>query len=511
MLGPLTPEQRASIRFELLVSGAYEASEPIPEAERHRYGSPVLRFADAATTTRSLRVLLEAGWDVRALARAGALTERGEWLAGAVAGMRQYLGLDPVAATGQAATPGGAAPPAAASAPPVPAGATPPPAGGGPGAPPPGPPARAAAQPAGGDEPWRDLRAVGVRVDAPAAGMEALARARQLGEEARALRDQPVAEALPAMQLAFDAAAGGYRAASGAYQAYVAAYTAAQIAVQVGGPAASGAEEVARQTHELWQQAHTEHRAALAANEAAQRGGPQAAHAAVEVASHSQQAAWLSLRASEAAEQVVAAAGQVVHGAGRARTFESDDAAGDYAREVWAGLRERLTREQDTAVSAYSGAFHRTINRYLRGEVGRSELTEEEARNLADYLPLIDQALAVQPTTDDLVVVRSTTTDEFDTSIDRLEGTVQSSPTYLSTSLGAGIRFAADRNVALHLHVPAGTPALFMEATYDQSGPIHIRDLSQELLLGRSTTYTVDAVVPVAGRWHVYGRVIPPR
>jgi hypothetical protein len=88
-----TPEQLASVRVELLASGAYEATEEIAEDGRPLHTARAEGFTDLATTTRSIRLLLESGWDARAMTRGGVLSERGEWFAGAVDHMRDYLGL----------------------------------------------------------------------------------------------------------------------------------------------------------------------------------------------------------------------------------------------------------------------------------------------------------------------------------------------------------------------------------------------------------------------------------
>jgi hypothetical protein len=67
-----------------------------------------------------------------------------------------------------------------------------------------------------------------------------------------------------------------------------------------------------------------------------------------------------------------------------------------------------------------------------------------------------------------------------------------------------------DQDVVVHLAVPAGTPALFMEATYTSlaTGGT-LADTSQELLLGRDLRYAVRSVIRVGARWHVYGTVFP--
>jgi hypothetical protein len=539
----LTPEQRASIRFELLASGSYEALEDVPDAEKPYYTAEK-RFTDMATTVRSLQIMLEAGWDVRALRYRPKLTQRGEFLEGAVRAMRQHLGLPPagaIAPAGSATVPppaaGGHAAPApvhaaAAPAPPpgagaptalasaAPAAAAPaegPPSAGGAGppeTPPPGPPAPAAAQPAGGGEPWGAIREVALTVPPPQVVSTAIDQARQLAEQAEALAADPTAstDALPAMQTAFRAATVAHGAATGAQQSYAIAYQAAQVAGRIGTPAAARAMNEARAAHGLSQQALAEYEAALATNSAAQQGGPQATQHAVQVTAHARRAAYLFWQASEASNRAVAAAGQAVHGAGRARLFASDDDAADHGRRQWAGLLERLSPEQAIAASDYSGAFYRTINRHLRGEVAPSELTERERAFVTEDLPLLDEALRVQPTTEDLMVVRVTTDDELNRWVARPEGSVRSNPAYFSTSLATTPRVGTDQDVVLHLIVPAGTPALFMESTYPRlGGGDPLRDLSQELLLGRNTEYVIEQAVEIGGRWHAFGRVLPTR
>jgi hypothetical protein len=311
------------------------------------------------------------------------------------------------------------------------------------------------------------------------------------------------------METAYQAAMVAHGAATGAHHAYAVAFEAAQVAGRVGTPAAARARNEAQTTYDLSQRAQAEYERALATNETAQQGGTDAAQRAAEVATHAGRAASLFGQASEASGRAVAAAGQTLHGAGRARLFANDDEAAEHGRRAWAGLLERLSPEQAIAASDYSGAFYRTINRYLRGEVAPSALTERELAFVTEDLPLLDQALTVQPTTDDLMVVRVTTTDELSRSVERPEGRVHSSPAYLSTSLATTPRVGVDQDVVLHLIVPAGTPALYMESTYPPLGggpPLH--DLSQELLLGRNTEYVIEQAVQIGGRWHAFGRVL---
>ena len=113
----------------------------------------------------------------------------------------------------------------------------------------------------------------------------------------------------------------------------------------------------------------------------------------------------------------------------------------------------------------------------------------------------IDDALRPQPTPEYIVVMRETGFEAFDRSISDLEGTVQRDPVYLSTALGSDPNFNPGKPVVLHLQVPAGTPAMYLE------GLSHYPE--RELLLGCGLPYTVERVVQNGRRFHVFGRIAP--
>lgn len=98
------------------------------------------------------------------------------------------------------------------------------------------------------------------------------------------------------------------------------------------------------------------------------------------------------------------------------------------------------------------------------------------------------------------MVLREVGEDAFDRPIERLEGSVQTDPAYLSTALGSEPTFNPTKPAVLHLEVPAGTPAMYMDGVSKYPS-------ERELLLGRGLSYQVDRVERQNGRWHIYGRV----
>jgi len=135
------------------------------------------------------------------------------------------------------------------------------------------------------------------------------------------------------------------------------------------------------------------------------------------------------------------------------------------------------------------------INTQLRGS---DPLTPAVARDVA----LIDRALAGHPLTEAVVVERGTglghiTDDPLD-----MVNKVITEPSFMSTSLGSAA--FGEEEAILHLRVPAGTPAAFVDFTFltDHFG-------ERELLLGRGVSYRVDKVIKFDGQWQVYGEVLP--
>jgi hypothetical protein len=187
------------------------------------------------------------------------------------------------------------------------------------------------------------------------------------------------------------------------------------------------------------------------------------------------------------------------------RTFGSNDEGAMYGRSTWSDAQGRLPAEQREALWGYSGEKapgsigppdYKEINGFLRDRSpGSAEISES--------VDSLDQALGIKPVPEDLVVIRETGSSAFDMPVEQLPGSVQHEPGYLSTALGPDPTFdpSATKPV-LHLEVPAETPAMYMDGVSQFPS-------ERELLLGRGLSYQVDRVENVAGRWHIFGRIIP--
>ncbi|MGL5826551.1 MAG: ADP-ribosyltransferase [Nocardioides sp.] len=75
---------------------------------------------------------------------------------------------------------------------------------------------------------------------------------------------------------------------------------------------------------------------------------------------------------------------------------------------------------------------------------------------------------------------------------------------YMSTSLGGPAEAFKHREAILHLQVPKGTPAMWVNKVSAFTG----KDTERELLLGRGLSYRVDRVEIVSGQWQIYGRIL---
>jgi hypothetical protein len=188
-----------------------------------------------------------------------------------------------------------------------------------------------------------------------------------------------------------------------------------------------------------------------------------------------------------------------------ARTFGSNAEGAEYGRKTWADAESQLTDDQRNFLRGYTherdpaygeAPNYKDINGFLRGERAGDPFVEGSIQH-------IDEAMRIQPVPEDITVTRETGYDAFNRPIERLRGSMQHEPGYLSTALGNDPTFAPEKPVVLHLQVPAGTPAMYMEALSVYGGS------ERELLLGRDLPYMVDRVVEAAdGRFHVHGRVV---
>jgi hypothetical protein len=195
-------------------------------------------------------------------------------------------------------------------------------------------------------------------------------------------------------------------------------------------------------------------------------------------------------------------------GAGAAR-FPDESAAISYGRDYWNNYVENLPEPTKKAFLDYSDekgytdpryATYREMNGYLRGDSSLG--TPDVLRNIEE----VDRALAGHRVPEDIMVVRGTGVGHLDFKYPRdLIGQEIPDGGYLSTSLGeTPVASFKGKPAVLHLRVPEGTPAIWMEKVSE------FGVTERELLLGRGTTYRVTRAFPDEnGQIHIYGEVLP--
>jgi hypothetical protein len=194
--------------------------------------------------------------------------------------------------------------------------------------------------------------------------------------------------------------------------------------------------------------------------------------------------------------------------------FTDTGEAMKYAERVWGPEMDRLSPEQRAALLAYTGeaiagrdeVSYQAINRFLNGKI-------PETPQIRQAISLLDQAMNVQPVPEDVVVNRTTTLRTFlgadglpltsPSDLAGQVGTTQQSAGYTSTHFGA--YHEGGEEVALHLMVPEGTPAMYL-------GAISHNPSEHELLLARGMSYVIDSAWPETGAfgsttWHVQAHV----
>ncbi len=193
------------------------------------------------------------------------------------------------------------------------------------------------------------------------------------------------------------------------------------------------------------------------------------------------------------------AMGEVAAGA---RTFPDNDAAIAYGREHWADVQSTLSQGQQDATFDYtrelpgdSGITYREINAALRS--GPPYPAEVQA-----HIDLIDAGMNRFALSEDLVITRGTGVGHWSVTPEEAAGTTFDEASYLSTSLG-GVAGAFDgKGAILHIAVPQGTPAMWVESVSDFGVG------ERELLLGRGLQWEATRSVMLDGQWHVFGRVV---
>ncbi|MBM7491916.1 hypothetical protein JOD64_003138 [Micromonospora luteifusca] len=188
------------------------------------------------------------------------------------------------------------------------------------------------------------------------------------------------------------------------------------------------------------------------------------------------------------------------------KTFASNPDGAAWGKETWAQAHADLTPDQTDALRWYTGEKppgadpwppdYKDINGALRGHSPTSP-------ELSEVITRIDESMNLRPVPENVMVTRETGLNAFNCDPADLVGSTQHEPAYLSTALGPDPDFAPHKPVVLHLEVPAGTPAMYVDGVSDFPA-------ERELLLGRGQTYVIDSAdYDAAGRLHVRGRIVP--
>ncbi|MFB7371721.1 putative T7SS-secreted protein [Streptomyces sp. NPDC056222] len=191
-------------------------------------------------------------------------------------------------------------------------------------------------------------------------------------------------------------------------------------------------------------------------------------------------------------------------------SFPDPNDAIAYGRDHWNDYASGLPDPTKKSLFDYSAehwgdpdpnyATYKEMNGYLRGNADLG--TPDVLRNIDE----VDKGLAGRPLAEDVMVVRGQGVGHY--GVDnpaQLVGRTETDPAYMSTSLGDHpVAAFADKQGILHLRVPEGTNALWLEKVS------HFGMGERELLLGRGTSYRVTrAFEDENGQWQIYGEILP--
>ncbi|MEW9553847.1 NUDIX domain-containing protein [Nonomuraea sp. NPDC050783] len=174
---------------------------------------------------------------------------------------------------------------------------------------------------------------------------------------------------------------------------------------------------------------------------------------------------------------------------------------------IWTDVYANLTAPEQKAAEYYAGNGFEDMNGYLRqgNDFFANHRPYYDAlirERIIKRVELLSAVTSRQPVPTTIDVFRSVelTSDLFTVPIHELPGTVQRDPAFFSTNLGDEPVFG--KNVNLHLRVPPGTPAFYLQL---------VSRLGEwELLLGNDVSWYAEDVQRRDGKWHVYGWVLPP-
>jgi ADP-ribosyltransferase exoenzyme len=182
------------------------------------------------------------------------------------------------------------------------------------------------------------------------------------------------------------------------------------------------------------------------------------------------------------------------------RTFADNAEAQRYGSDYWNDYADNLPPDQRRALYDYTTnpphyPSYEEINGYLREQNPGSPQVQATINR-------IDQALAGRPVPEDVVISRGTGLGHIGMSPQDMVGQTFTERAYVSTSLGDPAAAFENKEAVLHMRVPAGTPAIWVENVG------HYGAGERELLLGRGLEYRVDRVVFDGSQWHLYGEYL---
>ncbi|MCX4864326.1 protein phosphatase [Streptomyces sp. NBC_00257] len=184
--------------------------------------------------------------------------------------------------------------------------------------------------------------------------------------------------------------------------------------------------------------------------------------------------------------------------------FADDFDAVQYGRDYWNDYVDNLDPSAQQALRDYTGdsfPSYKDMNGYLRNDPHYGPRPE-----VLHDISEMDRVMSTRPVPEDVMVVRGTGIGhlDLDSPLEMMGGTFGDEG-YLSTSLGNHpVPSFAGKDAILHLRVPKGTPALWLEKVS------HYGVTEREILLGRGSEYRVTRVfVDEAGQAQVYGEVLP--
>ncbi|WP_223737292.1 ADP-ribosyltransferase, partial [Streptomyces purpurogeneiscleroticus] len=198
------------------------------------------------------------------------------------------------------------------------------------------------------------------------------------------------------------------------------------------------------------------------------------------------------------AEKHAVAQAELAHGTNPAPSV-SDEAGLRYGNAYWDDFMDQVPPSSKESLVTYTGSAYTQINGHLR-------FGDDVPDSITHTIDEMDKVMGARPVPENIMVVRGTEIGHLnlDSPLD-MEGRVFDDKAYTSTALGKKPPPPFDqKSVYMHLRVPQGTPALWLEHITQVKG-------ERELLLARGSEYKVTRVFMDAadGKWHVYGEVLP--